>query len=44
MESGNPFKAQRSGFEWERRSSEVSELLPEGESEGYEACFDDTGP
>ena len=33
---GAPFKAQRSGFGWERRSSEVSELLAEPEARDTE--------
>ena len=35
---GTPAKAQRSGFGRERRSSEMSEISPEGGIEGYGAC------
>ena len=37
---GVPAEAQRSGFGGERRSSEMSELSPQGGSEGYGACDD----
>ena len=33
-------EAQRSGFDLERTSSEVTELSAEAGSEGYEACED----
>ena len=36
-------KAQRSGFDFERRSSGVTELSSMLGSEGYEACDDDGG-
>ena len=42
-EPGDPFKARRSGFEWERRRGEVSELSRKGGSERYGACGDE-GP
>ena len=38
---GDPIEAQRSGFDWERRSSEMSELPASGGSEGYGACDDE---
>lgn len=38
QEKGNPAKAQRSGFGWERRSRGMRELSPGGGSEGYKAC------
>ena len=37
---GVPAEAQQSGFGGERRSSEMSELSPQGGSEGYGACDD----
>ncbi len=37
---GGPARAQRSGSCGERRSSEMSELPPQGGSEGYGACGD----
>ena len=37
---GAPAEAQRSGFGGERRSSEMSELSPQGGGEGYGACDD----
>ena len=38
---GDPAETQRSGFGGERRSRAMSELSPEGGSEGYGACFDE---
>lgn len=39
--SSNPIGAQRSGSDWERRSSGINELFPVGKSECYGACSDD---
>ena len=39
--NGGPAETQRSGFGGERRSREMSELSPEGGSEGYGAGSDE---
>ena len=39
----NSGKAQRSGFDAERRHSGMSELSPTGGSEGYGVCLDEMG-
>ena len=36
--NGSPVTAQRSGFDWERRSSEMSEISLKGGNERYGAC------
>ncbi len=41
---GDPIGIQRSGSDGERTSSEMSELLPSGGSEGYGTCEDDWHP
>ena len=38
---GDPAETQYSGLGGERRSCEMSELLPGGGSEGYGACSDE---
>lgn len=43
-DTGAPIEAQRSGFDGERRSNEVSELSRLRDSEGYEVCDDDEAP
>ena len=40
-EFGAPAETQQSGFGGKRTSSEMSELSPQGGSEGYEACEDE---